>query len=90
MSRILAASAIVLMLIPAAAAVAQSDDAAYCNALAQRYRTYVRGSISNKSFLTPTADVQSAMDHCSDKPGASIPLLERKLQDAKVDLPSRS
>ena len=72
------------------AAFAQSSDADYCNALAQRYQTYVSNTATGRNPASPTADAQNAIAHCkAGNPAGGIPVLEQKLRDAKVDLPKR-
>ena len=71
-------------------ALAQSNDAAYCQALVQKYETYVsKKDVSHRGGQAPNASVDTAISQCPTQPGASIPVLEKALQNAKVDLPKR-
>ena len=82
-----AALAAVLPLAIGTGALAQSADTAYCNALGSKYTQYVaRG----RHGVDPNVSVDTAMSKCQSDPGGSIPVLERALQGAKVDLPPRS
>jgi hypothetical protein len=70
-------------------AVAQTDDAAYCNALIQRYQRYVIKTGSH-SPNTGSLDGQVAMEQCrGGNTAAGIPVLEQKLRGAGVGLPGR-
>jgi hypothetical protein len=71
------------------AAFAQSGDAKYCAALSDKYTTYAQSS-GGKSHNTPPADIANAMSKCSTNASASIPVLEKALNDAKVTLPAHS
>jgi len=71
------------MALPFAGAFAQSDDASYCQALAQQVRTVNRGA-------APQGSVADAMAQCtSGTPPYGIPTMEKVLTDAKVSLPPR-
>jgi hypothetical protein len=71
-------------------ATAQSNDAAYCKALIQSYERYVVKTGSH-SPNTGSLDGQVAMEQCrAGNFAAGIPVLERKLRDAGVELPARS
>jgi hypothetical protein len=70
-------------------AVAQTNDAAYCNALIQRYQRYVIKTGSH-SPNTGSLDGQVAMEQCrGGNTAAGIPVLEQKLRGAGVGLPGR-
>ena len=77
------------------ATTAQLDDAAYCQALVNQYTTYigtVGGSPGGNSEDGRRADVDAgvAIGLCRrGNPGPAIPVLEQKLLDSHVDLPSR-
>jgi len=73
----------------AGAALAQSGDAKYCNALSDTYTKYVTGSSEHKSVRPPPADVSTAMSKCGTDTASSIGVLEKALNDAKVPLPPR-
>lgn len=71
-------------------AFAQTNDAAYCKALGQKYETYVANMTSGRAPMPESPDVRIAMDQCrSGNTAAGIPVLEQKLKNAKVDLPPR-
>ncbi len=69
-------------------AVAHADDVTYCKALAAKYRSiyvYDSGHYRNSG----PADGAVAADQCLAGNPAGIPVLEQKLRNAKVDLPTR-
>jgi hypothetical protein len=73
----------VAMALPLTVAFAQSpDDVSYCQSLSGLVRTINRGN-------DPSGPGPQAMATCTTSPGASIPVLERLLTDAKVSLPPR-
>lgn len=84
----LAVSALVLAL-PAMAS-AQSGDAGYCQALATKYQRYVVGNSGTGKMATPNVSVETAASRCKSDAAGSIPVLEKALTDARVDLPPRS
>src|SRR5579862_5035418 len=66
-------------------------DAGYCSALANKYNTYVETRGSRGARQGVSADIATAMSQCQTSNATSaIPVLERALRDAKIDLPSRS
>lgn len=66
------------------ALMARADDASYCKALVDKYRT-VTGSTQNAQT------VAVAMEQCAkDNASAAIPALEKSLQEQKATLPPRS
>jgi hypothetical protein len=68
----------------------QSSDASYCTSLSDTYNRYVRTTGSRGAKSTVPTDVGTAMTHCStSEASGAIPVLERALKDAKIDLPSR-
>ena len=84
-ARLTATLALVLSFaVPAHAA----DDAAYCRALAAKYQATIVKS-SGHSPNPGTADGSVAADQCLHGNTAGIPVLERKLRDAKIELPAR-
>ena len=85
-SRLLAA--VVLLALPGAA-LAQSGDAAYCQALASKYQRYVVGSSGSGKMATPNISVETATTKCNSDAARSIPVIEKALRDARVDLPPR-
>jgi hypothetical protein len=70
------------------AALAQSDDAAYCKALIQSYQRYVIKT-GGHSPNTGSLDGQVAIEHCHAGDTSGIPVLEQKLRGAGVELPGR-
>ena len=64
-------------------AQAQSDDVAYCTQLSQLYRRYVQNATGRR------VDVEAlqALDDCSRRPASAIPVLEKRLRDAKITPP---
>ena len=69
-------------------ASAQTNDVAYCKALAQKYETYVANMSTSRS--AQSADGRMAVSECdSANPAKGIAVLEQKLRNAKVDLPPR-
>ena len=83
-------------LVPALAAVlpfgasAQTSDADYCRALTQKYETYVSNMSVGRSAGSGTIDASVAISQCRDGNTASgIPVLEKRLRDARIDLPPR-
>ena len=72
------------------AASAQVSDATYCRRLTARYESFVENM--NGHTLQPGGlDGQVAMEQCkAGNTADGIPVLERKLQDAKISLPRRS
>lgn len=80
---------VALALAPVVAA-AQSNDAKYCSALTDKYNTYVLTKGSRGAKQSPPANIAAAMTKCSTADvGSAIPVLEKALQDAKIDLPAR-
>jgi phosphohistidine phosphatase SixA len=83
-------------LVPALAALlpfgasAQTNDADYCKALTQKYETYVSNMSVGHSPGSGTIDASVAISQCRDGNTASgIPVLEKRLRDARIDLPPR-
>ena len=71
------------------AAGAQSDDAAYCAQLSALYRRYLGNTGEGRQFPDVAASV--AMDECQKgNTAAGIPVLEKKLRDARFTLPKRT
>jgi hypothetical protein len=65
-------------------AQAQSDDTTYCTQLSQLYRRYVQNATGRR------VDVEAlqALDDCSrGKAASAIPVLEKRLRDAKITPP---
>ena len=65
-------------------ALAQNDDKAYCTQLSELYRRYVQNATGRR------VDVEALQSHdqCSrGRPAAAIPVLEKRLRDAKITPP---
>ena len=65
-------------------AQAQSDDKAYCAQLSELYRRYVQNATGRR------VDVEAlqALDDCTKgNTAAAIPVLEKRLRDAKITPP---
>lgn len=72
------------MALAAPPAQAQSDDKAYCAQLSDLYRRYVQNATGRR------VDVEAlqALDDCSrGKAASAIPVLEKRLRDAKITPP---
>ena len=85
---------VTLMVCAAAAlpvsAFAQQGDDAYCSALAQKYQRYVGdNALVRDRGLQRNATVDAAITACPTNAAASIPVIEKALQDARVGLPPR-
>lgn len=71
----------------ALASATTMNDAAYCQALIKKYFTFAP---AHRREMAGTVDVNVAIEQCkAGDTAAGIPVLERKLRDARVDLPSR-
>ena len=71
-------------------AMAQTDDAAYCSALIQKYYRYVIKIYGSHSPNTGSLDGNVAVEQCrAGNTSAGIPVLEQKLRDAREELPAR-
>lgn len=72
----------------AAGVPAQANDAAYCNALVQKYERHLVGESKNR----PPASVEThqAAEQCKAGDIKGIPALEKALSNAKIPLPPRS
>jgi hypothetical protein len=70
-----------------AAAFAQSGDTSYCMALSSKYQRYVSTNELHYRTPTPPNDVSVAISQCHSNWASAIPVLERALQAAKLDLP---
>ncbi len=76
------------MALPLAASAA-SGDIAYCEALAQSYQRYVVKIDAGHTVQRGALDGSVALEQCRAGNVAGIPVLERKLRAAGVDLPPR-
>jgi hypothetical protein len=79
---------IALALVLPFTAAARADDAAYCKALVGKYETYIVKT-AGRNPNPGTADGNVAADQCARGDAAGIPVLERKLRDARIELPQR-
>jgi hypothetical protein len=71
------------------AASAQTSDAAYCKALAAKYEAFIE-TRSGHTQAPGGVDGSVAVEQCkAGNTAQAIPVLERKLQDAKIALPNR-
>ena len=71
-------------------AQAQSGDSGYCQALATKYKRYVVGNSGSGKMATPNISTETAITKCNSDPVGSIPVLEKALTDARLDLPPKS
>ena len=80
----------VLAVLSPVAVWAQAGDAAYCQALSDKYTRYVVKIDNGSTRVTNNPDGMVAMEQCKTGQAAqAIPVLEKKLRDARVDLPPR-
>jgi hypothetical protein len=70
-------------------APARADDVAYCKALAQQYQRYVVKIDNGNTVQRGSTDASLALEQCRIGNTAGIPVLERELRNARVDLPAR-
>ena len=72
-------------------AAAQSNDAKYCSALINKYETYLGSSGSGRHVdVDQDAIAKMAVEKCkAGDTSTGIPILEGKLRDAKIELPTR-
>ncbi len=84
-------NAFMFLLIAAMPAIAwaQSADTNYCNALSATYLKYVNNPGTGRGSQPASATVSEAQGQCAANPAAGIPVLERALKDARVNLPPR-
>ncbi len=73
-----------------ATASAQSADSKYCAALGAQYDRYVNNVNLGRGVAPPSAKIEGAKANCANNPAAGIPVLEKALTDAKVQLPPRT
>jgi len=71
-------------------ASAQTGDTGYCQALASKYQRYVVGTSGSGKMATPNASIETAASRCKSDAAGSIPVLEKALTDARIDLPPHS
>ncbi len=71
-------------------ASAQSNDAAYCTALSEKYQRYL-GMNQGRTVQPQSLDAQVAVQKCAAGDAAgSIPVLEKALLGARLELPPRT
>ena len=71
-------------------ASAQASDATYCRRLSARYEAFIE-NMNGHSMQPGGVDGQVAIAQCKEgNTAAGIPVLERKLLDAKAGLPRRT
>jgi hypothetical protein len=87
-ARILAVAFQSGVLIIPGVAFAESSDVKYCEALAEKYDSFIDTSGSMGGRPTPV-DIQKAEDSCKTNPAAAIPVLEKTLKAARFTLPPR-
>lgn len=78
----------ILLVLAAVAAAplaqAQSDDKAYCAQLSELYRKYVQNATGRRIDV----EALQALDDCSrGRAAAAIPVLEKRLRDARITPP---
>jgi hypothetical protein len=71
-------------------ALAQSADTNYCNALSATYEKYVNNPTGGRGNSPANVRISDAQSQCVSNPAAGIPVLERALKDARVNLPPRA
>jgi len=79
-----------LLLVFPLAASAAPDDAAYCKALATTYENLIMKRGVARGGIQTGVETSVALDQCKNGNPAGIPVLEQKLRDLKIDLPSRN
>jgi hypothetical protein len=80
-----------LALAAAVPASAQSNDATYCNALANKYQHYLSTNATGRHLgVDQNASARVAIDKCNAGDYSGIPVLEQELKNAKLDLPAHS
>jgi len=92
MTRIRILVGLLVLATPMAGAADTLDDRRYCAALIDKYTRYVGTSEYSPlaGMLFNDGDGRLAIAKCSEGDTATgIPILERRLRDAKVNLPSR-
>lgn len=72
------------------AASAAPGDAAYCTALAAKYENLVVNRGGARGATQSGVETSVALDQCKSGNPAGIPVLEQKLRDLKIELPSRN
>lgn len=72
------------------AASAMSDDTTYCNALVAKYESLVANRSGGRSRTQSGLETSVALEQCKNGNPAGIHVLEQKLRDSKIELPSRN
>lgn len=79
-------SAIVMATLLPIVASAQPADSSYCKALAEKYDRYL--DMDSKRGQQPqNLDTRAAVEKCKAGDPSGIPVIEKALQNAKIDLP---
>jgi hypothetical protein len=69
---------------------AQTSDANYCKALTDKYHAYIANMLSGHTPSQGSIDGSVAVEQCkAGNTASAIPVLEKKLRDARIDLPPR-
>jgi hypothetical protein len=80
----------VLIALTPGGARAQMSDAAYCQALAQKYQAYLGNMTGGRTPVPGPVDGMVAVEQCkTGNTAGGIRVLEQKLRDARIDLPPR-
>jgi len=88
-----AAVAAALIALPVAipsGARAQSNDAAYCQALVAKYDQYLNSQSRREMTMAGDSGARLSAEQCRKGDAAGIPGLEKALKNARIDLPPRS
>lgn len=89
MKTLICSAIVMATLLPNAASAqpaAQSADAGYCKALAAKYDQYL--DMDSKRGQQPQSlDARAAVQKCKAGDPSDIPVIEKALQNAKIDLP---
>jgi hypothetical protein len=79
-----------LVLILPIGSSAAPDDAAYCRALVATYENLVMKRGDARGGIQTGVETSVALDQCKNGNPAGIPVLEQKLRDLRIALPSRN
>jgi len=80
---------LLVVILPIASSAAPND-AAYCRALAATYENLVMKRGGARGGIETGVGTSVALDQCRNGNPAGIPVLEQKLRDLRIDLPSRN
>ena len=86
--KILAAMVVTASFIVPGVVLAQSADTKYCDALADKYDTYLETAGDMGGRPTPI-EVVKAIESCKSNPAPAIPVLEKALKASRLSLPPR-